>query len=144
MWYVNVRITYNCTVSRQIRGGSGQRHYLLSFRVEFLAFSEWKRFRYASIGFTMSFCLHQHVTKWALKAYPCTGFERPCFQEVEVNRIFRQLAHECGRVVGSLHPQGKCLVLISVRGRVEPRTKKIKSMKNPKDPIGIETATFGL
>jgi len=36
--------------------------------------------------------------------YPCTGLNGPLgFQEVEAPRIYRQLAHEVGKVVNLAH-----------------------------------------
>jgi len=41
---------------------------------------------------------------FSLDSYPVTGLDRPLgFQEVEVPKICRQLAHEGGRVVSTTH-----------------------------------------
>ena len=60
--------------------------------------------------------------------YSCTGLDGPrVCQEAEVSRNFRQSAHEGERGCQPYSPavfttQGKCLVLISFRGWVDPRT----------------------
>jgi hypothetical protein len=63
-------------------------------------------------------------------------------QKVEAPRISKQMVHEDGRVVSSMHwpplPQKKFLVLISVKAEStpEPQYGWNKSMKNNNDPIG--------
>jgi hypothetical protein len=61
-------------------------------------------------------------TTWQpLLSYPITGLERSLgLQEVEAPRISRQSTQEGGEVV-SHTPQEKSLVLISVKGWVDPR-----------------------
>ena len=67
------------------------------------------------------------------------------------SQILRQSAHEDGKVVSpthwpSLHPREIFLVLISVRGWVDPRviveTEGLCQWKIPMTPFGIEAATF--
>ena len=69
------------------------------------------------------------------------------------SQISRQLAHEGGKVVNPTHrpplPPGKTfLVLISVRGWVDPRAivwpEGLCQWKNPVTPSGIELVTFRL
>ena len=67
-----------------------------------------------------------------------------------VSKISRQSAHEGGKVVSPTHrqplPQETFVVLISVRGCVNPRAivrpEGLCQWKNPLTPSGIETATF--
>jgi hypothetical protein len=67
------------------------------------------------------------------------------------SQVFRQSAHEGGKVVSPKHrpplaPQERFLVLISVRGWVDPRAtvrpKRLCQWKIPVTPLGIEPATF--
>jgi hypothetical protein len=59
--------------------------------------------------------------------------------ETEAPRISRQVAHDGGKVVSPTHrppyPPEICPVLIYVTGRVDLMAR-IKSMKNPYDPMG--------
>jgi hypothetical protein len=73
-------------------------------------------------------------------------------QEVEAPRISRQSAHEGCNFVGLRHrpplPQMRQLVLITVRGWVDPRPivrpEGLGQWKFPMTPLEIETATFRL
>jgi hypothetical protein len=66
------------------------------------------------------------------------------------SRIFRQSAQEGGKVVSPTHrpslPPGRALVLISVRGWVDPRAtmrpQGLNHWKIPVTPSGIGPATF--
>jgi hypothetical protein len=66
------------------------------------------------------------------------------------SQISRQSAHESGKVVSTMHrpplPQEIFLVLISVRGWVNPRAivrpEGLCQWKIPTRPSGIDTATF--
>jgi len=68
------------------------------------------------------------------------------------SQISRQLAHEGGKVVSPTNrpplPQETSLVLISVRGWVDPRAivrpEGLCQWRNPMWPSGIEPATFRL
>jgi len=67
------------------------------------------------------------VTK-SFQSYLITGLDRLLWlQEVEAPRVFRQSAHEVGKVVRPTHlppaphPQEVLLVPISVTGLVDPR-----------------------
>jgi hypothetical protein len=79
------------------------------------------------------------------KATPLQVWSGPYeFQEFEDSRISRQSAHEGDKVAGPTHlpplPQGMSLVLISLRGGVDPRAivrpGLIILMKNSSNPIG--------
>jgi hypothetical protein len=68
------------------------------------------------------------------------------------SQIWRQSAHEGGKVVSPTHrpplPPGKISVLISVRGWVDPRVimrpEGLCQWKNPMIPSGLEPAIFQL
>ena len=79
-------------------------------------------------------------------SYPYTGLDRPWeLQEVEVQRISRLSAHDGGKIVNPTYrPQEISLVLVSVRGWVEPRTivwpERLNQQKIPMTSAGIEPA----
>jgi hypothetical protein len=71
---------------------------------------------------------------------PIRSLDRPLgLQEVEAPRISRQSVHEGGKVVSPKHratlPQEIPLVLISVRGRVDPRATHINKYRNMKGKL---------
>jgi hypothetical protein len=72
------------------------------------------------------------------------GWGSPKFQDNRHMKVVSLLALRTGR----LYPQEKFLVLISVRGWVDPRAivrpEGLCQWKNPMKPSGIEPATFWL
>jgi hypothetical protein len=82
------------------------------------------------------------------KAIPVSGHEGP--QGCETSRLSHFLDNRLtdgGEVVSPL-PPGRFLVLIYVRGRVDPRViarlEGLGQLKNPMTSLGIEPATFRL
>jgi hypothetical protein len=65
----------------------------------------------------------------------------------EAPRISRQSAYKCGKLISPKHrlplpPQGRSLVIISVRNWAKTRTGRIRSRKNPNDTIAKRTRGF--
>jgi hypothetical protein len=88
-----------------------------------------------------------------VEAIPLQVLDRPSgLQEVQTPRISRQSALEGGKVVSPAHrpslPHERFLVIISVRGWVDPRAivrpEGLSHWKIPVTPSGIEPATFQL
>jgi hypothetical protein len=87
-----------------------------------------------------------------VKSYPCSRPWRPIgLWDVEAPTFSRQSAHRwqwgCQTRAGHPLPPGRFLVLISVRGWVNPRTHsvsaRIRALEKSND-VGNRTATFGL
>ena len=93
------------------------------------------------------------VKIWHRKSYPIRVLDRPLgLQDVGAPSVSRQSANEGGKVVSSMHrpslpSQERFLVLISIRGWVDPRAivrPGLSHRKVPVTPSGIEPATFRL
>jgi hypothetical protein len=86
------------------------------------------------------------------KRYPCNRPWRPIeLWDVEVPTFFRKSAHRWRWVYqpyapAALFPPGRFLLLISVRGWVDPRAivrpEGVGQLKNPMTSSGFEPATF--